>query len=185
MLWPLIGVLVGGIANLRWVDKQAAARRIRALSEEYGLEINPDAVIENLAVGVQQRVEIVKALYRDASILILDEPTAVLTPQEADDLFEVMRRLTDQGVVMLAGRTLMPGLWSCHFHTTFSDWGQTPAPQLGLERSPAMMALVAQKNVQTALSCGFTSLVCSSVPYNIDAALHQGQGALGALHLDT
>ncbi len=98
MFWPLIGALVGAVANLRWIDKRRVAQRIRALSQEYGLEVNPDALVGDLPVGIQQRVEIIKALYRDAKVLILDEPTAVLTPQEADDLFEVMRRLKQRGV---------------------------------------------------------------------------------------
>ncbi len=75
----------------------AARQQVDDLSREYGLEVDPDAVIEDLPVGVQQRVEIIKALYRHAKILILDEPTAVLTPQEIEDLFRVMRRLVEQG----------------------------------------------------------------------------------------
>jgi simple sugar transport system ATP-binding protein len=80
-----------------FLDRAAAAARIRALSGQYGLDVNPDAIIENLSVGAQQRVEILKAFYRDASVLILDEPTAVLTPQEADDLFVIMRGLRAEG----------------------------------------------------------------------------------------
>jgi simple sugar transport system ATP-binding protein len=80
------------------LDRSAAAKRIRTVSEQYGLTVDPDAIVEDLAVGVQQRVEIVKALYRDAEILILDEPTAVLTPQEAEDLFRIIRALTERGV---------------------------------------------------------------------------------------
>ncbi|NWG76036.1 MAG: ABC transporter ATP-binding protein, partial [Rubrivivax sp.] len=98
MFWPLFGIVVGMIATLTWNDKRQVAQRIRRLSQEYGLEVNPEALVSDLPVGVQQRVEILKALYRDAKVLILDEPTAVLTPQEADDLFEVMRRLTQRGV---------------------------------------------------------------------------------------
>jgi general nucleoside transport system ATP-binding protein len=79
------------------LDERTANARIRELSTRYGLEVPPEAMIEDLPVGVQQRVEIIKALYRGADILILDEPTAVLTPQEADDLFEVMRALKAQG----------------------------------------------------------------------------------------
>ena len=71
--------------------------RVRELSQRYGLAVDPDAKIENISVGQQQRVEILKALYRGADILILDEPTAVLTPQEAQELFEVVRSLTAQG----------------------------------------------------------------------------------------
>ena len=70
---------------------------MRDLSQRYGLAVDPDAKIENISVGQQQRVEILKALYRGADILILDEPTAVLTPQEARELFEIVRSLTSQG----------------------------------------------------------------------------------------
>jgi ABC-type uncharacterized transport system ATPase subunit len=79
------------------LDQRAATRRISALSEQYGLAVDPEALIENLPVGVQQRVEIIKTLYREAEILILDEPTAVLTPQETEELFEIMRGLVQQG----------------------------------------------------------------------------------------
>jgi ABC-type uncharacterized transport system ATPase subunit len=80
-----------------FLDLKDAGVGVAALSERYGLEVDPNAIIEELPVGVQQRVEIVKALYRNAEILILDEPTSVLTPQEIDDLFRVMRGLTEQG----------------------------------------------------------------------------------------
>ena len=79
------------------LDLTQAGIAIAALAQSYGLDIPVDALIQDLSVGVQQRVEIVKALYRGADILILDEPTAVLTPQEADDLFVVIRRLKAQG----------------------------------------------------------------------------------------
>jgi general nucleoside transport system ATP-binding protein len=83
------------------LDLSTARRRIRELSAEYGLEVDPQAIVEDLPVGIQQRVEIVKALYRDARILVLDEPTAVLTPQEARDLFRIMRDLTERGVSII------------------------------------------------------------------------------------
>ncbi len=79
------------------LDRQAAAVRIRQISEQYGLAVEPEALVKNLPVGVQQRVEIIKLLYRNADILIFDEPTAVLTPQEADELFVIMRSLAEQG----------------------------------------------------------------------------------------
>lgn len=79
------------------LDEQTANERIRALSHQYGLDVPPDALVQDLPVGVQQRAEIIKALYRGANMLILDEPTAVLTPQEADDLFEVIESLRQQG----------------------------------------------------------------------------------------
>lgn len=78
------------------LDLKTAAGRIRDFSHQYGLDVDPDAYVKDLPVGVQQRVEIVKALYRGADVLILDEPTAVLTPQESDDLFRVMRSLAAQ-----------------------------------------------------------------------------------------
>jgi simple sugar transport system ATP-binding protein len=79
------------------LDRRTARCRIRELSEQYGLVVDPDALIEDIPVGVQQRVEIIKTLYREAEILILDEPTAVLTPQETEELFEIMRGLVAQG----------------------------------------------------------------------------------------
>ncbi len=87
-----------------WSAVQArnkASQRVHELSQKYGLEVNPDAYVEKLPVGTQQRVEIVKALYRHADILILDEPTAVLTPQEAQELFKIMRDLASQGVSII------------------------------------------------------------------------------------
>jgi len=74
-----------------------ARSELERLEREYGLEVDPDAIIEELPVGLQQRVEILKALYRGAEILILDEPTGVLTPAEADHLFRILRQLKEQG----------------------------------------------------------------------------------------
>ncbi len=88
-------------APLVKLDRTEVAQKVRALSHQYGLDVDPDALVGDLAVGVQQRVEIVKALYREANILILDEPTAVLTPQEAEDLFGIMHELTDKGVSII------------------------------------------------------------------------------------
>jgi ABC-type uncharacterized transport system ATPase subunit len=98
---PAILFSAGSYPALRVIltalDRSKAAQRIRELSDQYGLAVDPDAVVENIPVGVQQRAEILKTLYREAEILILDEPTAVLTPQETEELFEIMRSLTDQG----------------------------------------------------------------------------------------
>ncbi len=79
------------------LDQAGAGKRIRALSEQLGFSIDPNVRVEQLSVGQQQRVEIVKALYRKARILVLDEPTAVLTPQETEEIFTVLRRLRDEG----------------------------------------------------------------------------------------
>jgi simple sugar transport system ATP-binding protein len=78
-----------------------ARATLRQLAQEYELEVDPDAVIEDLSVGHQQRVEILKALYRQAEILILDEPTGVLTPSEADQLFRILRRLREEGKTII------------------------------------------------------------------------------------
>src|SRR5205085_4487713 len=83
------------------VDEQRAERRIAELSRQYGLPVDPHAKIRDLPVGIQQRVEILKALYRGARVLILDEPTAVLAPQEANALFDVMRELARGGTSIL------------------------------------------------------------------------------------
>jgi simple sugar transport system ATP-binding protein len=79
------------------LDRKSPAAKIREISNTYHLEVDPDSYIQDLPVGVQQRVEIIKLLYREADILILDEPTAVLTPQEVDELFTIMRSLVDSG----------------------------------------------------------------------------------------
>ncbi len=79
------------------LDRRAAVQRIRDLSVQYGLAVDPNALVQDIPVGVQQRVEIIKVLYREAEILILDEPTAVLTPQETEELFEIMHGLVEQG----------------------------------------------------------------------------------------
>ncbi len=79
------------------LESAQVGRRVRELSALYGLEVDPTAMVWQLPVGVQQRVEILKALYRGARLLILDEPTAILTPQETDDLFRVLRRLKAEG----------------------------------------------------------------------------------------
>ncbi len=83
------------------LDRRSARQRILEISQQFGLEVDPDALVEDLPVGVQQRVEIIKALYRKADILILDEPTAVLTPQETEGLFRIMRSLLDRGVSII------------------------------------------------------------------------------------
>jgi ABC-type uncharacterized transport system ATPase subunit len=83
------------------LDTDAADRRVRELSRSFNFAIDPDARVESITVGQQQRVEILKALYRHADILILDEPTAVLTPQEANELFEILKTLTREGMSVI------------------------------------------------------------------------------------
>jgi simple sugar transport system ATP-binding protein len=90
-------VLGNELSKRGLLDMGEARRRIRDLEQRYGLSVDPDALVGDLSVGEQQRVELIKALYREADILILDEPTAVLTPGEVDDFFSVVRSLVAQG----------------------------------------------------------------------------------------
>lgn len=84
-----------------FLQKKEAREKILRLSEEYGLKVDPDALVENITVGMQQRTEILKMLYRDNDILIFDEPTAVLTPQEIDELMDIMKNLAKEGKSIL------------------------------------------------------------------------------------
>ena len=84
-----------------WSQKKQAYKKLKALSKRFGLLINPDDKVADLTVGEKQRVEIIKALYRDASILILDEPTAVLTPQETEQLFKVLKEMVNSGLSIM------------------------------------------------------------------------------------
>jgi general nucleoside transport system ATP-binding protein len=86
-----------GLPSFGLLDRRKARREVLALSEGFGLRVDPDAIVEELPVGVQQRVEIIKALLRDAQMLVLDEPSAVLTPHETEDLFRIMRELREGG----------------------------------------------------------------------------------------
>ena len=84
--------LAGGALDLR-----AARRDVREISSQYNLDVDPDAIVEELPVGLQQRVEIIKVLFRQAQIVVFDEPTAVLTPQEIDDFFRIVESLRADG----------------------------------------------------------------------------------------
>ena len=103
MLVPVFSVAenvvlgVEPIGRLDFLDLDTARAKVREIGDTYGLEVDPDALIENLPVGIQQRVEIIKVLFRAAEVLILDEPTAVLTPQEVEDFFGIVRALRDAG----------------------------------------------------------------------------------------
>ena len=91
-------VALGTASNRRpFTDLENVATRISDISNEHGLAVDPSVKVEHLSVGERQRVEIIKALYRDAELLVLDEPTAVLTPKEVEDLFVILRRMADSG----------------------------------------------------------------------------------------
>ncbi len=98
----LDNIILGVEPNkMGFLQKKEAREKVVALSKKYGLSIDPDAKIEDISVGMQQRVEILKMLYRDNEILIFDEPTAVLTPQEIEELMEIMRNFTKEGKSIL------------------------------------------------------------------------------------
>src|ERR1700723_113894 len=97
MLVRRFSVVENTVLGLKGFKLGEAARRLRSLSNQHHLAIDPFAQVQHLPIGVQQRVEILKLLYRDASLLVLDEPTAVLTAHEKDQLFTVLRGLRDQG----------------------------------------------------------------------------------------
>jgi general nucleoside transport system ATP-binding protein len=84
-----------------FLDLESARREILRVSAEFNFDVDPDALVEDLPVGIQQRVEIIRALIYDAKVLILDEPTAVLTPQETDELLRNMKKLRDQGTAIV------------------------------------------------------------------------------------
>jgi ABC-type uncharacterized transport system ATPase subunit len=95
-------IMAGAEPSRRGVlDEKKAKKEVEEIAARYGLQVDPTAKVENISVGDQQRVEILKALYRQAEILILDEPTAVLTPQEVEELFEIMRELRDDGKTLV------------------------------------------------------------------------------------
>jgi simple sugar transport system ATP-binding protein len=98
----LDNIILGAEPNkMGFLQKAEARKKVLELSERYGLQVDPDAKIEDISVGMQQRVEILKMLYRDNDILIFDEPTAVLTPQEIDELMQIMRNFTKEGKSIL------------------------------------------------------------------------------------
>ncbi|MDY4431045.1 ABC transporter ATP-binding protein, partial [Evtepia sp.] len=94
-------ILGAETTKLGFLQKKEARRKVTELSQRYGLKVDLDAKVEDITVGMQQRVEILKMLYRDNEILIFDEPTAVLTPQEIDDLMAIMKNLTAEGKSIL------------------------------------------------------------------------------------
>ena len=123
------------------IDRAAGAAAVRDLADRYGLAVDPEAAVEDLPVGVLQRVEILKALYRDAQVLILDEPTAVLTPQERDQLFEVIRRLRDSGRTILFITHKLGEVMSISDRVTVLRNGRAVAHLVTAETDPAEITL--------------------------------------------
>jgi general nucleoside transport system ATP-binding protein len=118
--------IILGIEPIRalMVDTRSASARIKDLSERYGLNVDPEAKIEDVSVGMQQRVEILKMLYRDAEILIFDEPTAVLTPQEVIELMKIMRGLIEEGKTIILITHKLKEIMAIADRCTVIRWGK-------------------------------------------------------------
>ena len=113
---------------------------LKRLSQDYGLTVDPDAIVSELSVGLQQRVEILKALYRGAQILILDEPTGVLTPEEADNLFRILRPLRDQGKTILLITHKLREIMAVTDEVSVMRRGEMVATLQTADTSPAQIA---------------------------------------------
>jgi simple sugar transport system ATP-binding protein len=123
-----------------FLDRRQASDKILEISRAFGLEVNPKNYIKDLPVGIQQRVEIIKLLYRNAEILILDEPTAVLTPQEADELFKIMRNLADQGKSIIFITHKLREVLDCADNITVLRRGKVVGSCLPKNANQAMLA---------------------------------------------
>ena len=126
--------------------------KVRDLSEQYGLRVDPDALTEDLPVGVQQRVEILKALVRDAQVLILDEPTAVLTPGETEDLFRIMRELRASGKAIVFISHKLKEVQAIADTMTILRRGQVVGQRPPSTSEDELAALMVGRNVQLRVS---------------------------------
>src|SRR5579872_858418 len=121
-------------------DRRAAERKVGELSDAYGLKLDPRSTVESLSVGLQQRVEILKVLYRGSDILIFDEPTAVLTPQETRELFVVLRGLTEQGRTMIFITHKLKEVMAISDHITVLRLGKVVGNLVTAETNPRAIA---------------------------------------------
>jgi len=131
------------------VQRRAIERRVAELASRYGLGLDPRARIWQLSVGEQQRVEIVKALYQDARVLILDEPTAVLTPQEADGLFETIRAMAADGRTVIFISHKLHEVKAVAERVTVLRRGRSVATVAAVDATPrSLAALMVGRNVE-------------------------------------
>ncbi len=137
----LENVILGAEDNALLATSLSKARQeLKRLSDEYGLSVNPDAIVQDVSVGQQQRVEILKALYRGADTLILDEPTGVLTPEEADDLFRVLHVLRDQGKTVILITHKLREIMAITDNVSVMRQGQMVATTPTAQTSPEQLA---------------------------------------------
>ena len=137
---------------LGWLDRRRMRTKVRELSEQYGLQVDPDALTEDLPVGVQQRVEILKSLVRDAQVLILDEPTAVLTPGETEDLFRIMRELRASGKAIVFISHKLKEVQAIADTVTILRRGQVVGQRPPSTSEDELAALMVGRNVQLRVS---------------------------------
>jgi ABC-type uncharacterized transport system ATPase subunit len=137
---------------LGWLDRRRMRTKVRDLSEQYGLRVEPDALTEDLPVGVQQRVEILKALVRNAQVLILDEPTAVLTPGETEDLFRIMRELRTSGKAIVFISHKLKEVQAIADTVTILRRGQVVGQRPPSTSEDELAALMVGRNVQLRVS---------------------------------
>lgn len=124
------------------LDLKAVAAKVRELAAQYGLTVNPDAYVWQLSVGEQQRVEIIKALYRGAQLLILDEPTAVLTPQEADELVALLKRMAEQGQAIIIISHKLSEVMAISDRVSVLRDGRLAATVATVDTNPEQLALL-------------------------------------------
>jgi len=125
-----------------FLDRKQAAQRIRDLSRQYRLDVDPEALVEDLPVGMRQRVEILKALYRHADILILDEPTAVLTPTETEEIFDMITALAQQGAAIIFITHKLKEVWQVAHRMTVMRGGRVVGTMTPAETTEAQLALL-------------------------------------------
>jgi simple sugar transport system ATP-binding protein len=133
-------IILGAEPGGEKINYQQAAEQIRQLSDEFGFNIDPDALVENLSVGQQQRVEVLKALYRGARVLILDEPTAVLTPQEVEEFFRILRSMKAQGKTIIIITHKLNEVLALSDHVTVMRDGQVVGERKTSETDAAELA---------------------------------------------
>src|ERR1700744_4774392 len=137
---------------LGWLDRRRMRTMVRQLSEQYGLQVDPDALTEDLPVGVQQRGEILKAVVREAEVLILDEPTAVLTPGETEDLFRIMRELRASGKAIVFISHKLKEVQTIADTVTILRRGQVVGERPPSTSEDELAALMVGRNVQLRVS---------------------------------
>jgi simple sugar transport system ATP-binding protein len=133
-------VILGSEGHASVLDRDDAARRVAYLAHQYGLDVDPNARLGDLPVGAQQRVEILRALYQGSRILILDEPTALLTPQEVEDLYGVLRRLKEDGGTIIFITHKLREIAAISDRVTVIRRGKTVGTRVTAETSPAELA---------------------------------------------